>query len=52
LPLYGESSLDTRKKSFRVRVVRQWNRLASVVVDVLSLEAFKASLDKALGNLI
>ena len=41
-----------RKKSFVVRVVRQWNRLLSVVVDTLFLEIFRASLDKALGSLI
>ncbi len=33
-------------------MVRCWNRLPSDVVDVLSLETFKARLDKALGNLI
>ena len=44
--------LDTRKKSFTVRVVRHWNRLPSDVVDAPSLETFKVSLDKALGNLI
>ena len=38
--------------SFTVRVMRHWNRLPSVVVDALSLETFKARLDKALGNLI
>ena len=33
-------------------VVRHWNRLSSVVVDVPSLETFKVGLDQALGNLI
>ena len=35
-----------------MRVTRYWNSLPSVVPDVLSLETFKARLDKALGNLI
>ena len=45
----GRFRLDIRKKSFTVRVVR--NGLPSDV-DALSLETFKARLDKALGNLI
>ena len=48
----GSFSLDVRKKSFTVRVVRYWHRLPRDVVDVLSLETFKARLDQALGNLI
>ena len=44
--------MDIRKKSFTVRVVRHWNRLPRDVVDALSLETFKARLDKALGNII
>ena len=35
-------SLDTWKKFFTARVLRQWSRLPSEVVDALSLEAFKA----------
>ena len=35
-----------------MRVVRHWNRLAREVVDVPSLEVFKARLDGALGNLV
>jgi len=35
-----------------VRVVRHWNRLPSVVVYALSVETFKARLDKAMGKLI
>jgi len=38
--------------SFTVRVMRHWNRVPRVVGDSLSLENFKARLDKALGNLI
>ncbi|KFV20331.1 hypothetical protein N340_11991, partial [Tauraco erythrolophus] len=44
--------LDIRKKFFSLRVVRQWNRLPSEVVDAPSLEVFKARLDEALGNLV
>jgi len=35
-----------------VWVVRNWNRLSSAVVDVLSLETFRVRLGRALGNLI
>ena len=35
-----------------MRVVRQWNRLPSEVVNVPSLEAFKARLNEALSNLV
>ena len=35
-----------------VRVVRHWNRLLREVVDVPSLQAFKARLDEALSNLV
>ena len=48
----GRFRLDIRKKFFTVRVVRHWNRLASEVVDALSLEAVKARLDGALSNLV
>ena len=48
----GGLRLDIRKKFFSVRVVRHWNRLPSEVVDVPSLEAFKARLDGAVSNLI
>ena len=44
-------SLDIRKKSFTVRVVRHWNRLPRNVVDAPSLDTFKARLDQTLDNL-
>ncbi|KFV21058.1 hypothetical protein N340_03424, partial [Tauraco erythrolophus] len=48
----GRFRLDRRKKFFTLSVVRHWNRLSREVVDVLSLEVFKARLDEALGNLV
>ena len=48
----GRFRLDIRKKFFTHRVVTHWNRLPREVVDVPSLEAFKARLDVALGNLV
>ncbi|GAB0189183.1 triadin [Grus japonensis] len=44
--------LDVRKKFFTVRVMRHWNRLPREVVEAPSLEAFKARLDEALGNVV
>jgi len=34
-----------------MRVVRYWNRLPGDIMDIPSLEAFKAMLDGALSNL-
>ena len=51
-PEEGRFRLDIRKKSFTVRVVRHWTRLLRGVVDTPSLEAFKARLHQALGNLV
>ena len=45
-------SLDVRKKFFIVTVVRHWTRLCREAVDVPSLEAFKARLDRAVSNLV
>ena len=44
--------LDIRKKFFTQRVVIHWNRLPKEVVDVPSLDAFKARLDVSLGSLV
>ena len=46
----GRFRLDIRKKFFTLRVVRQWHRLPREVVDALSLETLKASLDQALST--
>lgn len=47
----GRFRLDIGKKFFTVRLVRHWSRLPSGVVNVPSLEAFKARLDGAVSNL-
>jgi len=44
--------LDIRNKLLTARVVRHWNRLPSRVVNVSSLETFKARLDGALNNMV
>ena len=44
--------LDVRRKFFTQRVVTYWNRLPKEVVDAPSLDAFKARLGVALGNLV
>ena len=48
----GRFRLDIRRKLFTQRVVTHWNRLPRDVVDVPSLEAFKARLNVALGSLV
>ncbi|KFP44871.1 hypothetical protein N324_11807, partial [Chlamydotis macqueenii] len=45
-------SLDISKKFFTMRVMRHWNMLPREVVDASSLEAFKASLNGTLSNLV
>ena len=44
--------LDIMKKFLTIRMVKHWNRLPREVVDALSLETFKVSVDQALSNLI
>ena len=48
----GRFSLDIRKKSSRVRVMRHQNRLPSDVVNALFLETFKVKIVQALGSLM
>ena len=48
----GRFRLDIRKKFFKMRVVRHWQRLPREVGDVPSLETSQARLDGALSNLI
>ena len=38
----GRFRLEIRKKLFRMKVVKQWNRLSEEVVGAQSLETFKA----------
>lgn len=47
----GRLRVDIRKKFFNVRVVRHWNMFSIKVLDVPSLEAFKARLDGTVSNL-
>jgi len=47
----GIFRLDIRKIFFSMRMLRQWNRLPREVVDVPSLEVFKARLHSSLSNL-
>ena len=50
-PKEGRFRLDVRKKFFTQRAVRHWHRLPREAVDVPSLEAFKARLDRVLDSL-
>lgn len=44
--------LGIRRKFFIMRVVRHWRGLPKEVVDVPSLEVFKAGLEGALSKLV
>ena len=44
--------MNIRGKFFTMRVARFWNRLSREVVDVLSLDVFRARQDGAAGNLV
>jgi len=48
----GRFRLDVMGNFFTMKVVRCWNRLPREVVDAPSLEAFKARLNVALGNMV
>ena len=48
----GRFRLDIKMNFFTMRVVKHWKRLPREVVDVPSLETFKARLDGALSNLV
>lgn len=48
----GKFRLGVRKNFFTVRVVRSQNRFPQDIVDVPTQVAFKATLDKALSNLV
>jgi len=49
----GRVDLDwIRQKFFTIRVVKHWNRLPREVVEAPSLQAFKATLNGALSNLV
>ena len=50
--IIGIFRLDIRKKFFAVRIVKRWNRLPRVVVEVSFLEMFKSGLDQVLINLV
>ena len=48
----GRLTLSIRGKFFTKRVVMCWHRLPREAVDALSLDAFQARLDGALGSLV
>jgi len=48
----GRFRLDIRKKLFRKRVMRHWNRFPREAVDAPSQGGFKARLDRSLSKLV
>jgi len=48
----GRFRLDVRGSFFTETVARCWNRLLREIMDSASMAAFKARLDRAMGNLI
>jgi len=48
----GRFKLNIREKFFAMNVLKQWNRLPRQVVEALSLETLKPSLEGALNNLV
>jgi len=46
----GRFTLDIRKRFFTVRVVSHWNRMSRELVNVPSIEVFKARLHGAESN--
>ncbi|KFQ54936.1 hypothetical protein N333_06505, partial [Nestor notabilis] len=48
----GRLRLDIRKKFFTIRVVRHKNRLPREAVAAPSLAVFKATLNRALGDVV
>ena len=48
----GRFRLDIKKRYFAIRVVKPWNRLPRVMVDILSLDTLKVTLGHVLSNVL